>query len=159
MFVTSSIGAVATTERMPYLGDAGAAVEAIFQVRTSLTARLQLAVKADDGDTQVEGRLRRDTGTGAWQFWNSAGAWVDTPTQPASVELGTWYSMKVAIDPTTGLYLYSIVNGEDTGVRGIAAESDASVLESLTGAFTVFGADAADQTVYLSDMIYTVNEL
>lgn len=143
---------------IPYLGDVGAGVEAVWKDGGTGPPDVRLTLNADDGSTLVQAGVRWDETAGQWEYTDSNGSSVATPTQADDPIGDGWNWIKVAVDPATGKYLRGVANGTELGLAGIDANTVASISRSIEGVFGVIGYDAGVRHAYVAQMIHTVNE-
>lgn len=159
MFTTTSADVAKVIYRMGYPGESGVAVEAVLTPELGSDADLIVAVQAtDSAGGDASGAIKWDVGTSDWQFFDATNSFVDTPTQPPDPPNTMFTSIKVAVDPATGEYLYAVVNGIDFGLRGTACSTAGGTSGTMLATVQLQSEGAGDDIVWLANVIVTVNE-
>lgn len=145
---------------LPYLGDQGGAVEAVFASDNIAHGIVYTMILADDGaGGGAHGGVRWNGDTADWERVTTGGAWAAAPTQPQDMTTGKWYSTKVAVDPAGVTYLRGVVDGQRLGVADVATSTPGLTTKQTQAQFLLEGTASEQSHVYLAALIATVNEV
>lgn len=113
------------------------------------------------GGNRAFTNLRVNYVDGSTEYWTSAGAWTDTPTQPTGLTTAArWHSLKIVQNAVDGTWVRATFDGQELGMRGIAGNVPGNTdhFVQVTASSVRIDGSATERDVYVGALIATVNE-
>ena len=156
---SDGLGSMGIVHIMPFAVLSGLGVEFSFNIPSTIT-ELRLAVALYDGSNLTRYLIRWEVATLVLEYLDSGGSWVTFATgvdfHPSASLFHTW---KLVFDATDSEYARLIYGPNAAVLNDIAAEVSASAeLPRIETEITVYGAAAANDQIYIDDVIQTQNE-
>jgi len=155
--VANALAYVARHGPYPVLSKYG--FEVAFTVDDN-AVEVRIGLTLYDGVNSTGFIVRYLPATDKWQYYNSAGTWVDLATGVALLaNTRAFHVVKLVVDLETGEYFYFLWDSDEVSMAGLGGKVTASALSpTIDVSVTLMGGAGAAATIYVDDFIMTQNE-